>query len=337
MRKISAVLIVMISIALMFTGCSNDLTVGILNSSRNKNRQIDVTTILGREIPSSRMSYYNYSKTNGKMALDKIYYFNSSPNDIGEENYENAFTKKYEYRYLNGDRNASINVRRFMRNNEGDEPKYNAMYYFICGESYTDLLEGYRSYDVGSNGSIWSDEFINYIYDENKRLSEYTDDRNASYYFKYDDDGLLTARSYDSLDYDYSYSNFMIEKNDKGKPVTVKRYNEPDFNNCKYLFTYEYDEKTNNLKSETKYYIDKENKENKRYHAEFLYNENGSVSEIREEKYSKEKEGFINSIKSYEYDENQNVSQITIEDDGEYEFVVFEYTANPAAYTDEEF
>ncbi len=353
MKKVLLLLAVLISISLVFVSCgAQQNTTNSANHnlfSKNVNRQIYATNFLDRESLVNNYKYYNFSKTNGNEILDKIYFFYSSPDDIGEENYENSFRKKYEYRYLNGDANSSINIRKYERQNEGDEPWYNYMHYFNRDDLNNGRLKSHFSFDIGTDCSIYSDASIEFLYDDNGRASGYTDySYNGSTNFTYDEDGLLCKITESTSG---AYKEFTFEKDGKGNLLTIDKC---DYSNdihgklyenlYKHKYEYEYDSVTNNIKSETEYYINEQNKNKKESYIEYSYNDNGSISEIYREKFDSEKDDFVYTTEYYDYDENENLTRITVEKDnryeyfgGNYEYIVFVYASSPQAYTDDEF
>lgn len=342
MKKPISIIISIACIITMFTGCFSHSAnnYGSSNSSviepteKGANKQYTVKNVLQKTIPTNTKKYYNYAQTNGKEYLSNIYYLKVDPNEISND-YENNYHKKYTYSFLDGDsKNKSIQVQLSYRDEIGEEARLSYKYFFIRGINHNDKLEAYHSYDIGETGTEYDDEYYRYTYDDDGKLSKYSDDTNTESYFTYDSDGQLSNKTGDLLDAYDSYS-FTYEKDENGNISVVTEFcNDYKFdNNVTLKFVYEYDGQ-NRIINETKYLVDDNSTEEMRCETTYSYDEDGNVASVVTNSYNTDTEKFELTTDTYTYTSENNIAQITSQTESGTEYIIFEYSDSPNSYTD---
>lgn len=360
MRKLLKILVLAITILAIFVGCTNASNIdsqyennGVNNEIENKetkssfslsktkiNQQIKADIVLDREISGTQRLLYNYSFTNGNKYIDTIYDFNVDPDTLitdetlTYETYENNYVKKYSYLYLNGKSDSDIQVQRRIYNDLDDEIWYDYQCFYIRSSEYNDKLQAYHSYDIGTSGTVFEDEYFCYSYDDNGLLTDTTDDTGYKNYFYYDDQDILVSRTFDVTESDYYQKNYSYEKDsDKGNIITVYVYNSETGNT---LNRYEYSYNSNNcITEEVVYtYVNNEEKRVKR-HLSYTYDDSGNILSTLEEVYNSDTEEYDTTSMYYYYNDNNNIDKIITDNGKSVKYTVFVYTDNPAEYINE--
>lgn len=337
MKRFFKILMLIGCISLVFSGCySNISSAGTASSfstesDKRVNHQIYTKNVLERKIPSNVDSFFNYSFTNGNDCIDKIYIFKSDPNEfINDDSYlekfENNYIRKYEYLYLNGNKDSNIQVKKYSRDVVDDSPWYCDQYYYIKNLENKDKISAYHSYEIGTNGTVYDNEYFYFAYDDNGKLTYTSDDVGYENYFSYDEYGVLSGRTFDYKEEHYSYERegeniVKVYVHDAQNGDTIDRYD----------YEYDFD---NRIVSE-KNYTYKNNEESRLYESSsYSYNENGNISIISTEAYDSDTESYKVTRKSYYYDDNNNISQIITEKNEKAEYMLFVYSENPNEYVE---
>ncbi len=324
MKRFFKVLILIGCFVLAFTGCHTSTP----NTDKKINNQIAATTYLDQQISCNGHSLYDYSLTNGNDCIDKIYKFESDPyNFIDDQNYlEENYTVKYEYSFLDGNKSNNIKVQKYSRDRNDEQPRYCMQFFFMKDIDKKENLAVYKSFEIGTNGSVWDNEYFGYSYDDNDRLINVMyDDLGHENYFYYDEDGFLSCRTFgDDVAY-YSY-----EKDEAGNILSVKKSDDYDVLG---RYDYEYDS-DNHIISEKSYTFKNNAEERLSETKTFSYNEDGNISIISTEAYDSDTESYKVTRKSYYYDDNNNISQIITEKNEKAEYMLFVYSENPNEYVE---
>lgn len=351
MKRYFKVFLSIIVIIGLFTGCgfsnsanntqyanSNSNTnndTETLLTSKNINQQIKSKIVLDREIAGTQYSLYNYSFTNGSECLDKIYIFETDPDSFtGEDDtqiYENNFIKKYSYLYLDGKKDSTIQVQKYSRDDIDEDPWYCDQYFYVRNLDDKNKLQAYHSYDIGKDGTIFDNEYFGYTYDDSGKLIETMDDIGDKNYFYYDEQGILTGRTFDAT-YTYEEKTYSYESID-GNIVTVFS-KDPESGNTIGRYEYEYD--LNNRIINENYYSYSDNVE-KRLSSSvaYSYDDAGNLSKLIDKQYDSDTEEYEITTESYFYKDNNNLSKIITENEKSIEYTIFIYTNDPAEYFNE--
>lgn len=343
MKKLIKFTITIICILLVFTGCSSNsvsnpkLSLNKLTQSIEKkpNRQYTAKNILQKEIPSDTRQFYNYANTNGNEYLSNVYYTNTNPDEA--ESYKNNYSRKYTYYYLNGDPiNSTFKIQRYIRNEKEDEPNYyDYEFYYVRGYLCKDKLEQYYSYEYSENGTQYEDENICYSYSDDGKLNEYIEDLKSSYYFYYDENGMLSARTYDPINA-FEYASFDYEQDDNGNISSVtKTYDNGGYDSLihTYKYKYEYDDK-NRIICEAEYSVNNNAEELLQNEITYSYDENGNISTVNFKSYNSETEECNYSTSTYVYTSQNNISRIINQNGNQASYIVFDYSNSPNSYSE---
>lgn len=352
MKRFFKVLVLAITVLSLFAGCAssssnydsqyeNNEMSSETNITENKssfpiqsksaNQQIIADTVLDRQLPGTQYWLYNYSFTNSNECLDKIYIFNVDP-DVLDDDYENNYLKKYSYLYLHGKKDSHIQVQKYTRDDIVDEPWYCNQYYYIKSEEHKDKIHAYHSYEIGTAGTIFNNEYFCYTYDDSGRLTETLDDVSDTYYCYYDEQGILKGRTFSSTESDYDEKSYSYER-ENGNIVKVYIYNTENGNTIG-RYEYEYDSDNHIIKENVYSYYENEEKR-LRSSTFYSYDDNGNVSKIVKEEYDSDTDSYKTTSKSYFYNDNNNLSKI-IEGKGKsIEYTVLVYSDKPNSYVEE--
>lgn len=352
MKKYFKVFVLIVAVVGLFTGCSlsnsgyesqsvsddnsTKNSVETLLPSNNINQQIKSETVLDREIAGTQYSLYNYSFTNGSDCIDKIYVFNVDPNTLlekgnNDEIYENNYINKYSYLYLDGKKDSTIQVQKYSRDNIDEDPWYCDKYFYVRNLDNKDQLQAYHSYEIGTSGTVYDNEYFYYTYDDSGKLVETMDDIGKKNYFYYDEKGVLSGRTFD-VTYTYTEKSYSYESIDDNiaKVFSI----DPESGNTIGRYEYEYDF-NNRIVNEN--YYSYSNNEEKRLSSSisYCYDDVGNISKITDKQYDSDTEEYETTTKSYFYDDNNNLSKIITDCGKSIEYTIFIYTNDPEEYFNE--
>lgn len=309
-----------------------------MSPSKKSNQQIKADTLLERQISGAQYWLYNYSFTNGNECIDKVYIFNFNPDTLSlsedggyNEAYENNYLKKYSYLYLDGKKDSIIQVQKYTRDDIADQPWYCDQYYYIKSSEYKDKIVKYQSYEIGIDGTIFDNEYFHYTYDDNGRLTETMDDVGYKNYFYYDEQGVLTGRTFDVTESNYDEKSYSYEM-DNENIVKVYVHN-PKTGNTLSRYEYEYDS-ANHIIKETVYNYYKNEEKRVSSTTVYSYDNNSNISKITEEKYDSDTDSYKKTSKEYFYNDNNNISKIVTDNGKSIEYTVLVYTDQPESYTE---
>lgn len=297
-----------------------------------KNHQIVATTLLDREVPTNNYGPFSYSFTNGSEYLDKVYMFKNNPSELtGEENsiddYENNFSMKMLFLYEDGNKDYTLQVQEYYRENSDDAPQYDEQYFFVRDFENRDRLSAYHSYEIGSSGTVYDNNYFSFLYDENGKLTETSNDLGDKNYYYYDEYGILSERNYDNENTTYTY-----EKDGYGNIINVTKYKgEKKKRYCEY----EYDS-NNNIIKESYYFFNSDGEQQLFKTTLYSYDENENITSISVDKYSEYTGEYKDTeVTTYYYNDNKNIIKATISDKYSTNYMLFEYTDNPTPYYNE--
>lgn len=324
---IAIAIIIIIIIAIAKNG-NNSSYSGLLPSYENKkNHQVIATTLLDRELPNYGLLQYAF--TNGGECIDRVYGFKSNPAEFTEsenyiEDYENNFTMKYCFLYRDGNKDDDLQVQEYYRENSGDEPWYDNQYHFVKDFENKQSLSAYYSYEIDRNGNIWNEDDFRYLYDEYGKLTEISNGSSNTSYYYYDGYGVLSEKHVDNESTTYTY-----EKDSYGNIVQVTKYKgESKKRYCEY----EYDS-NNNITKESYYFFNSDGEQQLFKTTLYTYDENENITSISVEKYSEYTGNYEDTeTTTYYYNNNNNVIKATISDMYSTIYMVFEYTDDPTSY-----
>lgn len=332
MRKFLKVLVLAITILSIFSGCVSSSSI-----KSKTNKQIKADSVLDRQISGTQYLLFNYSFTNSNECIDKVYIFDVDPDTLSEignypEVYENNYLKKYSYLYLNGKEDSDIQVQKYTRDDIDDQPLYCDQYYYIKSSEHKDKLQVYHSYEIGTSGMVFDNDYFYYTYDDNGRLIETMDDVGYENYFYYDEQGVLERRTFDFIESDYDEKTYSYEIED-GNIVKVYVHNAENGNTLS-RYEYEYDSDNRIIKEVVYSYYQNEEKRISNT-TSYSYNENGNISMMVYEKYDSDTDSYKSTSKSYFYNDNNNISRIVTYNGKSVEYTVFVYTDTPTEYLNE--
>lgn len=293
-----------------------------------KNHQVVATTLLDRELPTNNYGLFEYCFTNGNQYIDRVYAFESNTGEsIGSENYEDNFTMKYCFLYANGNKDSSLQVQEYYRENIGEEARYENQYYFIRDFDDKQRIGTYHSYEIGNSGTVYDNDYLHFSYDENGKLTETSDNLGDKNYYYYDEYGVLSEKYYDNENTTYTY-----EKDGYGNIINVTKYKgEKKKCHCEY----EYDA-NNNITKESYYFFNSDGEQQLLKTTLYTYDENENITSISVEKYSEYTGEYKDTeVTTYYYNDNNNIMKITISDKYSTNYMLFEYTDNPTPYYNE--
>lgn len=323
---IITVVIIIISVLANENGFVNSNGISIGNKA---NEQIVVANLFEREALPINYGLFRNSFTNGKEYLKTIYMFKSNPlefTDYGNyiEAYEENYMMKYEFLYENGDADLTVQIQEYSRDRVGEEADFDYSYYFGKNYENKNRLQVYHSYWIDSKQTEHYDDYWYYTYNENGDLTEMTDGTGDNNYYFYDGYGILSEKYYDDKSYTFTY-----EKDDNGNISSIAKYvNDTQ----RYLYEYEYDY-SGRIVKETYYFFDSAKGQQLRTITSFSYDERGNIATETKEKYS----GYTGEYDdtettSYYYNDNYNLSKITITDKYSTYYLIYEYTDSPTSY-----
>lgn len=356
MKRFFKVLVLAITVFSLFAGCAssssnidsqyenNDInnetesteTEALFSMSKTKtNQQIKADSVLDRQISGTQYFLFNYSFTNGNECVDTVYVFNTDPDTLVEndaEAYDNNFLKKYSYLYLNGEKDSDIQVQKYTRDDIEDAPWYRDQYYYIKSSEHKDKLQAYHSYEIGTSGTVYDNEYFYYSYDDNGLLTDIMDELGDKNYFYYDEKGILKSRTFDAAESNYNEKLYSYESKD-GNVVKVYVHNAENGNTIS-RYEYEYDSSNRIIKEVAySYYQNEEKRINNT--TSYSYNENGNISKIIEEKYDSDTDSYKTTSKEYSYNDNNDINKIVADNGKSVEYTVFVYSKNPNSYIEE--
>lgn len=301
----------------------------MFDSNKKSNQQIIADTVLDRQIAGTQYWLYNNSFTNGNDCIDKVYVFNTDPDTLSED-YENNYLKKYSYLYLNGKKDLDIQVQKYIRDDIDDKPWYCDQYFYIKSQEHKDKMQAYHSYEIGTSGKVYDNEYFCYTYDDNGRLTEIMDDVSDENYFYYDEQGVLERRTFYSTESNYDEKTYSYES-EAGNIVKVYVYNAENGNTLN-RHEYEYDSK-NHITKETNYSYYKNEEKRIFSTISYSYDDNGNIIKIVREQYDSDIEDYTTTSEQYFYNDNNNISKIVTDNGKSIEYTVLVYTDHPETYT----
>lgn len=336
--KILTIIILLVVIAtiavliIISKSSSNGNTFNLIPSiDDKKNHQVVATTLLDREVPTNSYGLFSYSFSNGSEYLDKVYMFKNNPSELtGGENsiddYENNFTMKLLFLYEDGNKDYTLQVQEYYRENSGDEPSYDNQYYFVRDFEDRQRIGAYHSYEIGTSGTVYDNNYLSFSYDETGNLTETSDDLGDKNYYYYDEYGVLSEKYYDNENTTYTY-----EKDGYGNIINVTKYKgEKKKRYCEY----EYD--LNNITKESYYFFNSDGEQQLLKTTLYTYDENENITNISVEKYSEYTGEYRDTeTTTYYYNNNKNVVKVIISDKYSINYMLFEYTDSPTPYYNE--
>lgn len=308
----------------------------ILSPIKSINHQIKSEIILDKQISGSQYSLYNYSFTNGSDCIDKIYVFNVDPDTLSEEEnkakiYENNYINKYSYLYLNGKTDSSIQVQKYSRDYINEEPWYCDQYFYIRNLDDKEKLQAYHSYDIGTNGTVFDNEYFYFTYDGSGALIETTDYLGDKNYFYYDEQGVLVGRTFD-VTYTYDEKTYSYEKANGNIVKVFSKDPESGYTIGRWEYKYDLNDRIIN----ENYYSYSNNVEKRLSSSvSYSYDDVGNISKIIDKQYDSDIEEYKTTTKSYFYEDNNNLSEIITDDGKSIEYTIFIYTNDPEEYFNE--
>lgn len=333
--KILTIIILLVAIAtvavliIISKSSSNGNTFNLIPSiDDKKNHQVVATTLLDREVPTNNYGLFEYSFTNGGQYIDRVYAFASNAAEsIESENYEDNFTIKYCFLYEDGNKDSALQVQEYYRENSGDEPSYDNQYYFVRDFEDRQRIGAYHSYEIDTSGTVYDNNYLSFSYDENGNLTETSNDLSDKNYYYYDEYGVLSEKNYDNENTTYTY-----EKDGHGNIINVTKYKgEKKKRYCEY----EYD-LNNNITKESYDFFNSDGEQQLLKTTLYTYDENENITNISVEKYSEYTGEYRDTeTTTYYYNNNNNVVKVIISDKYSTNYMLFEYTDNPTPYYNE--
>ncbi len=324
-------MVLFLVVLVVFSGCSNSL---ILPSQIN-NRQIKADTILERQSFIHNNLLYMYTLTNGDKCIDRIYTFNYDPDDLTinkdvnlEEIYEDSFLLKYTYLYLDGKKSSDFQVQKSTRDKIDDLPWYCDQFFYIKNADDKNCVQAYHSNEIGTNGTVFDNEYYYYSYDDTGKLVSITDDCNDTYYLFYDEQGNLQEKSYSVIESNYEKKSFSYEVED-GNLIKVYVCDAEDGS---IINRYEYDYDTSGNIIEERNYAYRKEKEELLYNVLTYTYDDGNISETVEKQYNVNEKNYDTISKDYIYDDNNNIIKIIMDNGKSIKYILFFYTDTPTEY-----